>query len=82
VVAAALRPLMGVADLSELQGAAGARAKQMPQVTSPFMVPEGDENSDSGRVPVFGTWKVIYVSVIAANLLVMTLVYFFSRFPF
>ena len=46
------------------------------------MPPESDENSDSGRVPVFGTWKAIYLSVIAANLLVITLVYLFSRFPF
>ena len=46
------------------------------------MLPEGDENSDSGRVPVFGTWRAIYASVIAANLLVITLVYLFSRFPF
>lgn len=46
------------------------------------MLPEGDENSDSGRVPIFGTWKAIYASVIVANVIVMTLVYLFSRFPF
>ena len=42
----------------------------------------GDDNSDSGRVPVFGTWRAIYASVIVANLVVMVLIYLFSWFPF
>ncbi len=58
------------------------KSSRAPQVTSQPMLPEGDENSDSGRVPIFGTWKAIYASVIVANVIVMTLVYLFSRFPF
>jgi len=42
----------------------------------------GDDNSDTGRVPVFGTWRAIYASVIVANLVVMVLIYIFSRFPY
>lgn len=42
----------------------------------------GDDNSDSGRVPVFGTWRAIYASVIVANLVVMALIYIFSRFSY
>ncbi len=58
------------------------RLKRMPQVTSPDMVPNGDDNSDTGRVPIFGTWRAIYASVIVANVLVMILIYLFSRFPY
>lgn len=54
----------------------------MRQVTSPDMVPTGDDNSDTGRVPIFGTWRAIYASVIVANVLVMILIYLFSRFPY
>jgi hypothetical protein len=42
----------------------------------------GDDNSDSGHVPVFGTWRAIYASVILANLAVMALIYVFSRFAY
>ena len=45
-------------------------------------MPPSDENSDSGHVPVFGTWRAIYLSVIVVNLLAMAAVYFFSRFPY
>jgi hypothetical protein len=41
-----------------------------------------DQNSDTGHVPVFGTWRRIYVSVIVVNLLAMTAVYVFSNFPY
>jgi hypothetical protein len=34
------------------------------------------------RVPVFGTWRAIYASVIVSALLVMALVLLFSRWPF
>ena len=46
------------------------------------MLPTGDDNSDTGRVPIFGTWRAIYASVIVANVLVMVLIYLFSRFPY
>ena len=59
-----------------------ARLKRRRQVTSPHMLPTGDDNSDTGRVPVFGTWRAIYASVIVANVLVMVLIYLFSRFPY
>lgn len=42
----------------------------------------GGPNSDTGRVPVFGTWRAIYVSVIVVNLIAMALVYLFSTFPY
>lgn len=60
----------------------GARAERRRQVTSLHMVPTGDDNSDTGRVPIFGTWRAIYASVIVANVLVMVLIYLFSRFPY
>jgi hypothetical protein len=70
-----MRGARGVARCGEAQAdGAGNIASSMP--------PTGDENSDSGRVPVFGTWRAIYVSVIIANLIVMTLIYLFQRFPF
>ncbi len=34
------------------------------------------------RVPVFGTWRVIYAAVIACALVVMGLLLLFSRWPF
>lgn len=71
---------MAIGSPRETKGRAGAR--RAGQVTSWTMPPTGDDNSDSGRVPVFGTWRAIYVSVVVANLIVMTLIYLFSRFPF
>ncbi len=59
-----------------------ARLKRTRQVTSSGMAPTGDDNSDTGHVPIFGTWRAIYASVIVANVLVMVLIYFFSRFPY
>lgn len=53
-----------------------------PQVTSTSMPTPGGANSDTGRVPVFGTWRRIYISVIVVNLVAMALVYLFSRFPY
>ena len=46
------------------------------------MAPTGDDNSDTGRVPVFGSWRGIYVAVIIANVAVMVLIYLFSRFSY
>ena len=45
-------------------------------------MPQKDADSDSGHVPVFGTWRAIYLSVIVVNLIAMAAVYFFSRFPY
>ena len=56
--------------------------EQTPQVTSTPMATPGGANSDTGHVPVFGTWRRIYISVIVANLVAMALVYLFSRFPY
>lgn len=33
-------------------------------------------------MPIFGTWRAIYVSVIVVNLLAIAFVYLFSKFPF
>ncbi len=46
------------------------------------MVPTGDDNSDTGRVPIFGSWRGIYAAVIIANVVVMILIYLFSRFSY
>ena len=46
------------------------------------MPTSGGENSDTGHVPVFGTWRAIYISVIVVNLLAIAFVYLFSIFPF
>lgn len=46
------------------------------------MPERGDQNSDTGLVPVFGTWRNIYAAVIVVNLIAMALVYLFSRFPY
>lgn len=46
------------------------------------MPTSGGANSDTGPVPVFGTWRAIYVSVIVVNLLAIAFVYLFSNFPF
>ena len=46
------------------------------------MPDSGGENSDSGPVPIFGTWRTIYLAVIVVNLIAMALVHLFSRFPY
>ncbi len=46
------------------------------------MPERGDQNSDTGYVPVFGTWRNIYVSVIVVILLMIGFVFLFSRFPY
>ncbi len=56
--------------------------EQTPQVTSTAMPTPGGPNSDTGHVPVFGTWRRIYISVIVVNLIAMALVYLFSTFPY
>ena len=56
--------------------------EQTPQVTSASMPAPGGPNSDTGHVPVFGTWRRIYISVIVVNLIAMALVYLFSTFPY
>jgi hypothetical protein len=45
-------------------------------------MPAPVDESDPEAVPVFGTWRVIYASVIIVNLMAIALVYPFSRFPF
>jgi len=37
---------------------------------------------DDGAVPVFGSWRRIYVAVAASALLVMALLLLFSRWPY
>ena len=48
--------------------------------------PEGtlDENhaAEDERVPLFGTWPRIYAAVILNALVMMVLVYLFSRWPY
>lgn len=46
------------------------------------MPASGGENSDTGHVPIFGTWRAIYLTVIVVNVLAMVFVYLFSKFPF
>lgn len=41
-----------------------------------------DDDSNPEFVPLFGTWRNIYLAVIAVNLIAMVCVYFFSRFPY
>jgi len=43
-----------------------------------------DENhaADDERVPFFGTWPRIYAAVILNALVVMALVFLFSRWPY
>ena len=45
-------------------------------------MPSPVEPPDQGRVPVFGTWRAIYISVIVVNVIAMALVYLFSKFPY
>ena len=58
------------------------RSRTTPQVTSLSMPTPGGANSDTGHVPIFGTWRRIYISVVVVNLVAMALVYLFSRFPY
>jgi anti-sigma-K factor RskA len=44
--------------------------------------PQGDQNSDTGHVPVFGTWRNIYAAVIIVIVLMIAFVFAFSRFPY
>jgi uncharacterized membrane protein len=44
--------------------------------------PQGDENSDTGHVPVFGTWRNIYTAVIVVIVLMIAFVFAFSWFPY
>ena len=41
-----------------------------------------DENSDDFAVPVFGTWRNIYVSVLVTIVLIIAFVFVFSRYPY
>ncbi|MEO5762767.1 MAG: hypothetical protein ABIR28_10700 [Vicinamibacteria bacterium] len=43
---------------------------------------QADENSDSGAVPLFGTWRNIYTAVVVVIVLMIGFVYAFSRFPY
>ncbi len=45
-------------------------------------MPAPVDESDPEVVPVFGTWRLIYASVIIVNLAAMVLVYLFSGFRF
>jgi hypothetical protein len=46
------------------------------------MPARGDENSDTGHVPVFGTWRAIYTAVIVVIVLMIGFVFAFSRVPY
>jgi len=46
------------------------------------MPERGDQNSDTGFVPVFGTWRNIYTAVIVVIVLMIAFVFAFSRFPY
>jgi hypothetical protein len=46
------------------------------------MPERGDQNSDTGLVPVFGTWRNIYTAVIFVIVLMIAFVFLFSRFPY
>ena len=37
---------------------------------------------DEDKVPLFGTWRAIYTSVLAVIVLVIVFVFVFSRFPY
>lgn len=37
---------------------------------------------EGASVPVFGTWRAIYTSVVVVNLIAILFVYLFSRFPY
>ena len=40
-----------------------------------------DRHDEDGPVPLFGTWRAIYTSVVVSALVVMVLVALFSRWP-
>jgi hypothetical protein len=44
--------------------------------------PLGDQNSDTGHVPLFGTWRNIYTAVLVVIVLMIAFVFAFSRFPY
>jgi hypothetical protein len=44
--------------------------------------PASPQPSDDEAVPLFRTWRVAYGAVIACNLLVLLLLYLFSRWAF
>lgn len=46
------------------------------------MPERGDQNSDTGHVPVFGTWRNIYAAVLITIVLMIAFVFAFSRFPY
>jgi hypothetical protein len=41
-----------------------------------------DENSDTGVVPLFGTWRAAYSAVIVVIVLMIAFVFAFSRYPY
>jgi len=45
-------------------------------------MPESGDPRPDDRVPLFGTWRVIYVAVAVSALAVMALLALFSRWPF
>lgn len=48
----------------------------------PDMAPEQAAPASDNRVPLFGTWRAIYVAIAVSALLVMLLLRLFSRWPF
>jgi hypothetical protein len=42
----------------------------------------GDQNSDTGHVPLFGTWRNIYTAVLVTIVFMIGFVFVFSRFPY
>jgi hypothetical protein len=57
--------------------ASGAAARRFPDMPDPRRPEPSDD-----VVPVFGTWRAIYAAVIASALVVMALLFVFSRWPF
>jgi hypothetical protein len=48
----------------------------------PLMAEEVPDRHDDDRVPLFGTWPVIYGAVVVSAVVVMVLLALFSRWPF
>jgi hypothetical protein len=46
------------------------------------MAEPDDQNSDTGVVPVFGTWRNIYTAVLVVITFMIAFVAGFSRFPY
>lgn len=46
------------------------------------MAPEPAPPASDDRVPLFGTWRAIYLCVAVSALVVMLLLRLFSRWPF